>query len=247
MLGLDYHARALVLLRATPRLWPLLWAPAALNVLVGGALYAAMLWGGWQLLDLAIAALPAWAAAAAPVARVLLGIALLLLAGLLIGRFGVVLGAPWYGKLSEEIEEAMLGEPMPPSPGAWAELRQALGYEVKKLALSLGIGLPLLVIGLVPVLGTAIAGAGGLLLAWTIVCLDFLDPSLSRRRLRFREKLATVYRTLPETAGFGALSLVLVGLPFINMLTVPWSMAAGAMLFAERVRPRLEEATPPRA
>lgn len=233
--GLRYHPLALGLLLQERRYWPLIWTPVALNMLVGGLLYAGLVWAGWGLVDRLVAGLPAWAALVGPLLHVVLVVVLLIVTGLLVARFGVVLGAPWYGRLAEAIEREHAPEFPAPAGGALAEVRRALAHEGKKLVLTLSVLLPLFAIGIVPGIGTAIATAGGLLLGWTIVCLDFLDPSLARRGLGFRAKLGVIYRNWPDTAGFGALSLLLVSIPLVNLLTVPLSMAAGALLFSERL------------
>jgi CysZ protein len=90
----------------------------------------------------------------------------------------------------------------------------------------------------VPGLGTLVAGIGGVAIAALIVCLDFLDAPLERRRLRFREKLKIVFGGLPATGTFSVVSLVLVSLPFVNLLAVPICVTAGTLLFCDRIYPR---------
>lgn len=235
--GATYHLRALALLRAHPELRRYLLWPVVVNVLAGGLLYAGMLWGGWLAVDWLVAQLPAWLAFMALVLHLLLIAGLLVLTGILVAKFGVILGSPWYGQLAERIEAMRLGPDvsLPASGGAIDDIGQAVGYELKKLALTLGLGLPLLAINLVPVAGSIVGTLGGVALGVTILCLDFLDPALGRRRLRFRAKLKTVYRHMPATGGFGLVSLALVGIPLVNLLTVPLSVTAGTLLYCDEI------------
>lgn len=252
--GTTYHLQALRVLGEHRRLWKYVAIPVVLNLVLGGLLYAGALYAGWQGIDLLMTRLPEWAAAASVILRALMVVALLFLTGLVLAKFGVILGSPWYGRLSEELEEMRLGRQMPEAPrgrlAMLGEVGSAIGYEVKKLGLTIAILLPLFVIGLVPLIGPVVSTVGGFALGVTIVCLDFLDPSLGRRQLSFRQKLATVFRHMPTTGGFGAVALVLVSIPLVNLVTVPLSVAAASLLYADRVHPVLSgtgETTPTRA
>ncbi|MGH2366717.1 MAG: EI24 domain-containing protein, partial [Chloroflexota bacterium] len=132
--------------------------------------------------------------------------------------------------------------------GAAYDLWRALLYELKKLALVVVVGLPLLLLNVVPVAGTVLATAGGLALGATIACLDFLDAPLERKRLGFRSKLAVVRHSLPASAGFGLACLALVSVPFVNLFSIPLCVAAGTLFFCDRVRltPRERAARRPR-
>ena len=238
--GAGYHARAARLLVRTPALWRFVWVPMAISTLAALALYAGSLTLGWQAIAHLAAQLPAWAAWAGPLLKAVLALALLVVIGLVIAKFGVVLGSPWYGQLSEAIEEQALGADMPDAPhGPMAMLRdigRAIGFEGKKLVLTLGLGLPLLAMNLLPVLGSVVAAAGGAALAVLIANLDFGDPPLERRRLRFRQKIGVVVSDPVRSAGFGLVAVVLVGIPLVNLLTVPLGMAAGTLMFLDRRR-----------
>jgi CysZ protein len=169
--------------------------------------------------------------------RGLLVIALFVALGYLLVRFGVVLGAPFYSRLSELLEERLCGT-APASPpftltGIARDLGRAMAFELKKLLLALAIGLPMLLLHLIPGAGSVLALLGGLALGATLACLDFFDPPLERRGLSFRAKLGFIRRHLPASAGFGLVCLGLVSLPLLNLLTVPVCIAAGTIFFCE--------------
>jgi CysZ protein len=226
--------RALRLLAGTPRLWRYVLVPVALNILIGLTVYAALLFAGLRVVDDLVAGLPAWAAPLALLLRALLVVGLLVAAGFVLVRFGVVLGSPWYGRLSEEIERMRRGAAPPAERGWLRELARSLAFEAKKLLLVAAVGLPLLLLNVVPALGTAAATAGGLALAATVACLDFFDAPLERRRLGFREKLAYARRTLPASAAFGLTCVAALSVPLLNLLAVPLCVAAGTLFFCDR-------------
>jgi CysZ protein len=174
------------------------------------------------------------------VLRLLLTALLLVVTGFVLLQFGVILGAPWYGKLSEELEKLRTGQ-LPildvSLGGALRDIWRAVMYELKKLVLSLVVGVGLLLVNFLPGAGTAIATLGGIALATTIVCLDFLDPALERRRLSFRSKLAIIGRSLPASASFGLICLGLISIPLLNLLAIPVCITAGTLFFCDRILP----------
>lgn len=188
-----------------------------------------------------VSALPdAGAIALLWLARSVLVVTLLLVTGFIFLQFGVLLGAPWYGKLSEEIERLRLGSVRIVDVGLPREIGRSLGYELKKLAITFGIGLPLLLLQLFLGPGTLISTAGGITLAATIVCMDFLDAAVERRRPRFRKKLAILIRSLPASASFALVCLSLVSLPLVNLLAIPLCVAAGTLFACDRILPWLD-------
>lgn len=162
---------------------------------------------------------------------------LLILTGFIFLQFGVLLGAPWYGKLSEELERLYTGQVTTIEVGLAQDVGRAIAYELKKLALFVGLGLPLFLLNFVPGVGTAIATVGGLALTTTIICMDFMDAAVERRRPRFRNKLALVRQCLPASAGFGLVCLGLISIPLINLLSIPLCVAAGTLFFCDRIVP----------
>lgn len=254
--GATYPFRALFLLLHKPQLRGYVLIPILINLGVAITLYIGLLMPSLQQVDQVaahlsgqltvwLATLPVWLSFLAGLATVidwllstLLAIALFLLTGLLVVQFGVFLGLPWYGQLSEQIEKNTTGS-LPPAAAHPLAIAQDLGrsllFELKKLALTLSIGLFLLLANFIPVIGTGIFSLGSLALAATLIGLDFLDAPLERRKLRFRDKLGILIRNLPATASFSLVCLGLVSLPFINLIAIPVCVAAGTLFFGDRL------------
>jgi CysZ protein len=250
--GLAYPLRALALLAGRPSLWSYVLIPILVNIVVGVTIYAGLLFLGLRAIDSFVAGLSNWAAVLSVLLRVLLIIGLLIGTGFVLVRLGVVLGAPWYSKLSNQLELLQRGQPLPEDAGglsaALRDLGRALAFELKKLLLVVAIGLGLLLLNLIPVVGQALAIAGGVALGATITCLDFFDYPLERRRLGFRQKLALIRRSMPASAGFGLTCFWLVSIPFVNLLSIPLCVAAGTLFFCDRLvalDARLDRAGPP--
>jgi CysZ protein len=255
--GATYPLRSLAVFRRTPRLWGYVAIPILLNFVVGVVLYGGLLFFGWDSveglitnlsnwLDRLITQLPAWLGllkyliiGIGFLLHFLLVVGLLLIIGFVLVQFGVLLGAPWYGQLSEQLEEIRTGQLHTVELGIVRDISRALLFELKKLVLVVGVGFPLLLLNLAPGIGTLAASVGGVTLAATIVCLDFLDAPSERRRLGFREKLGIVFGSLPASASFSLICLGLVSVPLLNLLTIPLCVASGTLFFCDRIYPKL--------
>ncbi len=236
--GVTYPFRAFRLITGTPRMWRFVLVPILVNMLVGITLYAGLLFAGFRAIDSAVATLPAWAAMFGVLLRVVLVVLLLIATGFVLVRFGVVLGSPWYARMSAQIEQMQHGTVPESGSGlamALRDLGRALGFELKKLLLVLVFGALLLLLNFIPVAGQVLATAGSIALGATIACLDFLDYPLERRQLGFRQKLGVIRRHLPATGAFGVVALGMVSIPLFNLIAIPICVAAGTLLFCERM------------
>lgn len=250
--GATYPLRALVTFIQNPRLIKYIVIPILVNIVVAIALYSGLLYFGWQIVDSIqgdvttwlnqlITSLPPWlsflsygASGIIAILRLTLVIVLLIATGFLLTQFGVLLGAPWYGQLSEQLEKHRTGKVELIELNLLSDLGRAVLYELKKLVLIALVGIPLLLVNFFPGVGTVISSIGSLILATTIVCLDFLDSCLERRRLQFRQKLKTVFKTLPASASFGLVCLGLISIPFVNLVTIPLCVASGTLFICDR-------------
>jgi len=255
--GATYPLRAIALLWRKPRLWQYLIIPIFVNLILGILLYGSSLYWGWQgvdaltvqlsqSLDQLIADLPNWLSFLEYIIiflswllRTLLTITLLVVIGFVLLQFGSVIGSPWYGKLSEQVEKQRLGNVILIDVGIFKDIARALLFEIKKLLLALMVGMILFGIGFIPGFGTAITTIGGITLTATLVCLDCFDSTLERRRLSFRGKLKTVYRNLPASGSFSLLCLVLISIPLLNLLTIPLCIMAGTLFLCDRCQASL--------
>ncbi|NEO85832.1 MAG: hypothetical protein F6J87_16500 [Spirulina sp. SIO3F2] len=253
--GATYPLRAFNLVRRSPRLLQFFIVPWLVNAGVGGLLYASLFLRTWRGLRLFIDLLeqqvedwllnlPHWLRFIeaivlffAHVVQWGLVLGLLLVIGMLVLQFGTLIGAPWYGKLSEEIERTQLGTATTIEVGIVQDIGRALWFEVKKLVVWASVGIVLLLFNGIPGVGTAISSVGWVSLTALIACLDFLDGPSERRRLRFRQKLRIVARSLPASASFSLVCCVLLSIPLVNLLTIPLCVTAGTLFWCDYVFP----------
>jgi CysZ protein len=257
--GFTYPVRAFTLLWQTPKLWGYVLVPVALNFIIGLALYLGLLFPSLEGIDVLvadlsarfnalIASLPAWLSFLAFLTigfgwllRILLVAGLLLIIGFLLVQFGVILGSPWYGQLSQQLELLRNGqlpaeEPMSLS-SIFQDIKRAIAFELRKLQILFSIGIPLLLLNFVPGVGSIFGSLGGVALGATLVCLDFLDAPLERRRRPFQEKLEIIRGSLPASGSFGLVCFGLVSIPLLNLLAIPLCVTAGTLFFCDRIWP----------
>ncbi|MGY6528472.1 MAG: EI24 domain-containing protein [Cyanobacterium sp.] len=249
--GLLYPIKALQLIVNNKKLWQYLIIPIIINFVVGLGVYFLLLQPSLLFFDIlennigAIALnyvnrLPEAMGFLLPITsifvviiRTLLTIILLIIVGFIIVQFGSVLGSPWYGKLSEEIEIIKLGNLELVEVNIFEDILRALLFELKKLLFIALVAIPLFLLNFIPAFGNVISGVGGLTLTVLIICLDFFDAPLERRRLKFRHKIQFVFARFPSSAGFGLVCLGLISIPLLNLVVVPLCVSGGTLLFCD--------------
>ncbi|MEZ2226039.1 EI24 domain-containing protein [Microcoleus sp.] len=257
--GFTYPLRAFTLLWQTPKLWGYVLIPVVLNFLIGISLYLGLLFPSLSGIDLLvanlslhfhtlIANLPQWLSFLAVLTiafgwllRILLVTGLLLIIGFLLVQFGVILGSPWYGELSQQLELLRNGQLPAEAPmsltSIFQDIKRAIAFEFRKLQILLSFGIPLLVLNFIPGVGSILGSLGGVALGATLVCLDFLDAPLERRRRPFKEKLDILRGSLPASGSFGLVCFGLVSIPLLNLLAIPLCVTAGTLFFCDRIWP----------
>ena len=252
--GATYPVKALITFIKNPQLIKYIAIPILVNIIVAIALYSGLLYFGWQIVDgvqgeltlwlnQSINNLPEWLGFLTYIVsgliifiRFLLIVVLLIATGFLLTQFGVLLGAPWYGQLSEQLEKLRTGKVELIELNIISDLTRAILYEFKKLLLIALVGTPLLAINFLPGIGTLFSSIGSIALTTTIVCMDFLDSCLERRRLKFRQKLKTVFKSFPASGSFGLVCLGLISIPLLNLFTIPLCVASGTLFVCDRLK-----------
>lgn len=249
--GATYPFKTLKILSNNRRLWQYLIIPILINCIVGITIYLAVLFPSLNYvqdliinisdgLEQLITDLPSWlgfltylSIAIGWLLKIIIFFTLFLIVGFIIVQFGCILGAPWYGKLSEELERIKTGKVDIIEVNILVDIWRAILFELKKLVLLIIVGIPLLLFNFIPAFGSLISTIGGIFLTAILVCLDFLDAPLERRRLRFRQKLAIIWQGFPATLGFSLICLGLISIPFFNLFIIPICVASGTLFFCD--------------
>lgn len=208
---------------AHPRLWGWVMAPAAVTVvLLGAIIYVVMRiadslvtrvtswlpdaiasWGGWVIWAVVLVALIAGGV------LVFVSVA------------GVVAG-PFNEMLSEAVEERVTGKPAPAfSFGAFVTaFVRGVGHGVKRIVVAIVGALMLFALNFIPVIGTIAA----MLLGWYFsargAAYDCYDAVLARRDLSYDAKLRYLAERRNRTLGLGAGVAALLVVPIANVVAL---------------------------
>jgi CysZ protein len=222
--------RGAAYLARNPRLWIWVVLPA---VIIGLVLFAA--------LGAILAVVSPWIAAvvafvpghwAERLIEVVAWIILAIASMSLVLSLAALIAGPFNEMLSEAIEERITGVPGPKFKlghflydalvGAIHALRRITVYLIL-------MGLLLLIGLLVPVVGTAVAAAGGAIATARFASYDAYDAVYARRRMPYREKMAALNARLSRSMGLGAIVSAVLLVPGLNLLALSIG-AAGATL-----------------
>jgi len=236
--GASLLGRGLVLVLRSPKLLFLGLLPAVIT----GLLYAAAL---GVLIDF----LPrlsrdvtwfadGWAEGWRELTRVLAGAGLLGVAALLgILTFTAVtllIGDPFYERISELVEERFGGVPNEVEVGFWRSLARSLVDSLRLIMLSVLIGIPLFLLGFLPVVGqTVIPVLGGAIGGW-LLAVELTGVPFQRRGRRLADRRAALRTQRPVALGFGVAVFCCFLIPLGAVLLMP-AAVAGATLLARAV------------
>ena len=248
--GPAYLVRGLGLWRTRPRLMALGVVPALLVLVLLLGAFAALI---WQVDDLTAWATPFaddWADPWRPLVRVLLAVAVLagalLLSTVVFTGLTLAVGDPFYERIWAGVEE-MLGD-APDGDGLpwWRSVRDGLALAGTGVL----VALLLLVVGLVPVVGTLVALAGGLALSGRLLAAELLSRPLEARGLDRYARRDLLRRRRTTVWGFGLATQACFLVPLGAVVVMPAAVAGATMLARDLVAtttPPLRRHTPPAA
>ncbi len=168
-------------------------------------------------------------------ALLILGFILLLFfCYLLFTILGNVITAPFNEEISQRVEEIVTGTKEAHKMGFWEDAYISIKGEVQKLAFYLIILLLIFSLNLIPVAGSVIATVLGVVFSSFYNALDFLDYPMTRKKMRFLDKIKVTRKGKLVTYGFGFTAFLLLFLPVINIFMKPILVVAGTSLYYEK-------------
>lgn len=239
-LGLIVRRRRLLLTGAVP---PLLTSVVFTAVLVGLLTQLDRL-AGW-LTPFA----DGWAPGTATAVRVLVGLALVAGAALLMvitfSALTLALGGPIYDKISEFVDEELGAPPGVVEEPVIRSLGRGLRQSVALIAVSVLVGLVLLLAGFVPVVGQTLVPVVSAVFGGWMLAIELVGSAFERRgQLRLADRRVALRRRRARVLGFSVPTFLLLTVPFAAVIVFPVAMAAGTILARELLGPA-EQPHPP--
>ncbi|WP_045740189.1 EI24 domain-containing protein [Actinoplanes rectilineatus] len=145
----------------------------------------------------------------------------------------LVIGDPFYEKISELVEERFGGVPDAVEAGFWRSTRRSVADALRLIGISILVGIPLFLLGFLPVAGqTVIPVLGGAIGGW-LLALELTGVPFQRRGQRLRHRRVVLAQDKPLTLGFGGAVFAAFLIPLGAVLLMPAAIA-GATLLARK-------------
>jgi len=146
---------------------------------------------------------------------------------------GNILASPFLDAMTERILRE-LGEALPPPRGALRALGRSIINQLLKLVFFGAIQLALLLLHLIPGVGTVLHPVLSTLVGVAFLGFEYLDYPLDARHLSVPARFAWLWRHPGEALGFGAVLFPVLLIPFVGYACLPLAVA-GASLLAHQV------------
>ncbi|MFI5488026.1 EI24 domain-containing protein [Micromonospora echinaurantiaca] len=235
--GVGLLLRGLALYVRSPGLMLLGIVPALISGALFVAAFVALAFFVDDLAELVTPFADDWSATPRNLVRVVAALAFLGLGGLLgvltFTAVTLVIGDPFYEKISERVEERLGGTPGAVEVPFWSSLRRSLADSARLVALSVLFGIPLFAAGFIPVVGQTVIPVIGAAVGGWLLALELVGAPFYRRGMRLPDRRSILKADRPTALGFGVAVFVCFLIPLGAVLVMP-AAVAGATLLARR-------------
>nr|WP_249999475.1 EI24 domain-containing protein [Actinoplanes sp. M2I2] len=175
-----------------------------------------------------------WAGTVRDAVRVFAGLGLLGVSGLLgvltFTAVTLLIGDPFYERISELVEERFGGVPDEVEVGFWPSLRRSLADSLRLIGLSVLIGVPLFLLGFVPVVGQTVIPVLGAAVGGWLLAVELTGVPFQRRGQRLTRRRAVLAANRPLALGFGVAVFCCFLIPLGAILLMPAAIAGATLL-----------------
>ncbi|MFC4061069.1 EI24 domain-containing protein [Planomonospora corallina] len=182
-----------------------------------------------------------WGETARGAVRVLAGVVLfgagLVLAVVTFAAVTLVVGEPFYERLSEKVEESYGGAPTGHEVPLWKSIPRSIRDSLVTLGYTLLFTVPLFLLGFVPVLGQTVVPVLGALVSGFFLTVELTTLAMERRGLARRDRFALLRADKALTTGFGVLLFLLFLVPLGAVVAMPAAVAGATVMVRMRLAP----------
>ncbi len=237
VMGLTAPLRGFIFIIKNPRLIKFAIFPIIINIILILTIY---IFGSRYLIGLIDRWIPdekAWYwAILFWIAVVFVVLAVSLVAAVFFYIIAGIICVPFNELLSQEVESMLRENPHKEDFSVRLlalDIWLAIIGEIKRIFLYLSLMIPLLLLNLIPAVGTVIYGAIFGVVTLLFLAFDFVDHPLGRRRIPFREKRKFIIKHFSSMIGFGAGVFIFLLVPIVNFIVLPLNAVGGTILFSE--------------
>lgn len=209
-----------------------------LPALISGAIFltgfVALLYGADDLARLVTPFADDWSKNARDLVRLVAGLALVgvgvLLGVLTFTAVTLLIGDPFYEKISERVEDGCGGASDTVEVPFWRSMRRSIADSLRLIAFSVLIGVPLFAAGFIPVVGQTVVPVVGALVGGWVLALELVNAAFARRGLRLPDRRRALRGDRPTALGFGVAVFCCFLIPLGAVLIMPAAVAGGTLL-----------------
>ncbi|MFF3441222.1 EI24 domain-containing protein [Streptosporangium sp. NPDC002721] len=225
--------------------YPRWWLFGLIPALIAFALYATGLYFlGTNALDIAAWGTPfadGWSEGTRTALRAVVGLALfgaaLVLSVVTFTAITLILGEPFYEKLSEKVEETYGEVPTGHELPLWKSIPRSIRDSLVTLGWLLLFTIPLFFLGFVPVIGQTVVPVLGALVSGFFLTIELTTLALERRGLARKRRFGLLRGNKAPALGFGVLLFLLFLIPFVAVIAMPAAVAGAAIMVRTRLAP----------
>ena len=238
LFGFTYPFRSLRFFFSHPKLIAYSITPMLINLIVYGSVFIlSYRWligsiGRWVGADQTDAGF--WIEALHIVLIILSFVLLLFICYLLFVVLGGLITAPFNEEISQRVEEIVTQGAIQHKMGFWEDAYISIKGEAEKIVFYLIILFLIFLLNFVPIVGNFFSVVIGTIFSFFYNALDFLDYPMTRKKMKFREKLKVTRSGKMLTYGFGCTAFLLMFLPIVNVFMKPILVVAGTSLYYEK-------------
>jgi CysZ protein len=157
-----------------------------------------------------------------------------LLSVLVFAALTLMIGQPFYEAISRKVEARLGGVPDEVNVSFWRNLPRSIFDSVRLLGLTILLGIPLFVGGLIPVVGETVVPVLGAAVGGWVLALELSGVPFERRGLRLHDRRRMLRSRRAMALGFGIATFVCFLIPLGAVLVMP-AAVAGATLLSRRL------------
>jgi CysZ protein len=232
--GVRVFARGLKIYGRSPRLVLLGIIPALITLLLFAVLFGVLIYFVDDLSATVTWFADDWSPGSRSSIRIAAGIGIvgvaLLLWAVSFTAVTLLIGDPFYEKISEAVEDSLGGVPSAVKLTWYQDLGRSVVDSLRLVLVSTIIGIPLFLCGFIPIVGQTVVPVVGALVGGWFLALELIGVPFARRGLRMRDRIQLLRQHRWTAVGFGACVFGCFLIPLGAVLVMPAAVAGGTML-----------------
>ena len=232
--GAGCLVRGVATLAGSPHLWLLGLVPALLALVVVVALLVGLAVALPGVVNSLTPFAAAWGSTERGTLRLLIGAAVIVaaiwLALVSYTALAVAIGQPFYELIVRRVEARDGLVPAQIDVPWWRAAGRAVRDGIFMVALTAGLSLTVLVLGLLPVVGQTLVPVAAACITAFLLAVELSAIALERRGVRLRERVRLLWRRRFMAIGFGLAVLLLFLVPLGVVLVMPAAVVGGSYL-----------------